>query len=105
MEIKDLLLDEIEARRRKLQKLQLALSQLPRGSLSSKTIQGISYWYLQWREGKKVVTRYIPADEVPSLKELLAKRKALLIEQKQLQSELVLLRKVGKDLPERPYYA
>ncbi len=43
------------------------LKTLPRGYISNKTIKGKTFHYLQYREGKKIVSQYVPEQNVPIL--------------------------------------
>ncbi len=53
------------------------ISQLPKGNISYKTINGKQYPYLQWRENGKVRSRVIRPEEFEDLKEKIAQRKDL----------------------------
>lgn len=64
------------------------ISGLPCGYVSTKTISGKTYYYRQWREGKKISSVYIPSSLVNSIKRKIAFRK---------ENE-VLLKEVKKDL-------
>ncbi|MHB9105898.1 MAG: DUF6788 family protein [Armatimonadota bacterium] len=35
------------------------------------------YWYLEWRKGRKICKRYVPADKLETVREWLASRQAL----------------------------
>ena len=64
------------------------ISTLPCGYVSTKTISGKTYYYRQWREGKKISSVYIPNALVNGIKRKIAFRK---------ENE-VLLKEVKKDL-------
>lgn len=53
------------------------LQGLPLGYISTKVIHGKTQYYLQKRVGKRVVGKYIPEDEVISVKKGLSRRVAL----------------------------
>lgn len=57
--------------------LQTRLASLPRGYLSIKHINGKERYYLQYREGTKVVSKYIKEDEVETIKAQLQERKKI----------------------------
>lgn len=42
-----------------LEKYQEALAELPKGTISEKQVKGNTYYYLKYREGKKIVSKYI----------------------------------------------
>ena len=56
-------------------KLENELAALPLGYISQKTINGISRFYLQHREGKKVVSKYIKTEDVKRVSKQIEKRK------------------------------
>ena len=64
------------------------ISSLPCGYVSTKTISGKTYYYRQWREGKKISSVYIPNALVNGIKRKIAFRK---------ENE-ALLKEVKKDL-------
>ena len=64
------------------------ISSLPCGYVSTKTISGKTYYYRQWREGKKISSVYIPSALVNGIKRKIAFRK---------ENE-ALLKEVKKDL-------
>lgn len=50
------------------------LKKMPRGSLSVKKINGREYTYIQYRDGRKIISRIIPGEELPDLKDKIKKR-------------------------------
>ena len=50
--------------------LQKEINALPNGSLQKKNINGKEYWYLQYREGEKVKSKYIRNVDVEEIKGL-----------------------------------
>ena len=64
------------------------ISSLPCGYVSTKTISGKTYYYRQWRDGKKISSVYIPNALVNGIKRKITFRK---------ENE-VLLKEVKKDL-------
>ena len=69
------------------------LINLPKGSVKSKTIGKKVYYYLYYRDGKKVISKYLGKDEkkISKIKELLIKRshiEAMLKKLKQEQQEI-----------------
>ena len=60
-----------------IKKLKKLLERLPAGYISKKTINGKVRFYLQWREGAKVKSKYIREDELPMYREALSERKSI----------------------------
>ena len=48
---------------------------LPVGYISVKQISGHTYYYRQWREGKKIISQYVPDALLSSVKRKIAVRK------------------------------
>lgn len=48
---------------------------LPNGSISRKIIHGKIRYYLQWREGDKIRSKYVKADEVAEIEQQIEKRR------------------------------
>ncbi|MCQ2794595.1 MAG: hypothetical protein MJ214_00045 [Bacilli bacterium] len=61
---------------------------LPKGSISKKMINNHPYYYHQYREGKKVVTRIVKADELGELRKRVNERKKLLKQNKNAKNEV-----------------
>lgn len=75
---------------RKLE-LEGAAAALPKGSLCLKTIRGRQYWYLQFREGGKVCSRYVREKEREALAEKIQLRKSYKAELPQVRRRLAKL--------------
>lgn len=75
--IEEVLLEEHDRSRRISEAIVAELEELPRGGIRERIIKGRPYYYLQYREGDKVRSGYVPRDEVPSLRARLARRKEL----------------------------
>jgi hypothetical protein len=69
-------------------KLENQILALPKGSISTKKINGSVYYYHRWSEGGKRTEKYVPAEEVETLREQIEKRKALEQNIKALRKEL-----------------
>lgn len=72
-----------------LAKYKEALAELPKGTISEKQVKGNTYYYLKYRDGKKIVSKYIGKKEIEALKQKVDRRrhieamvKSLLEEQK-----------------------
>ena len=57
-----------------LEKYQEILAGLPRGTLSEKSVNENTYYYLKYRDGKKVVSQYIRKQDVDTLRQQIEKR-------------------------------
>ncbi len=51
------------------------IASLPRGYISNKTISGHVYHYLQWREGSRVLSSYVPEALVNGVRQKIIVRK------------------------------
>lgn len=74
------------------------LFSLPHGTLVKKTINGKEYYYLQYREGKKVLSKYMGNSEekVANLKDGLERRKQIETILKNLKAEYALAQKYAE---------
>lgn len=73
--IEEVLCEEYARSLRITAALEEEISQLPRGSIRTRVIGSGTYYYLQWREGTHVRSKYVRAEELSSLKRQLALRK------------------------------
>ena len=53
------------------------LEDLPRGYISNKTINGKTYFYLQYKVGKRLVSKYVKRDDVDALRAQLSRREEI----------------------------
>jgi len=58
-----------------LEKYQEELASIPKGTISEKKVRQSTYFYLKYREGKKVISRYIPQKDVQKVREQVEKRR------------------------------
>ena len=65
------------------------LAQLPRGTIKQRLISGRKYYYLQRREGKKVLHTYIGKEIPKDLKKKMQERQTLRVELKKIQDVLL----------------
>lgn len=61
----------------RIEELNLELSSLPKGYISKKIINGKERYYLQYREGKKIVSTYIKSTELKEIQDKISKRKEI----------------------------
>ena len=88
---------ELERNERMIEEYANELLELPKGKLTLKKINSHCYYYLKYRDGKKVVTEYVGKDEgdLEELAVLLEKRKHIQEMIRQLKSERKILEKLG----------
>ena len=77
-----------------LLKYQNELSSLPRGTISEKTVGEKTYYYLKYRDGKKVVSQYVSKKEIENVRALVEKRRHIETMVKSLQKEKAIADKV-----------
>ena len=77
-----------------LEKYQESLAELPKGTISEKQVKGNTYYYLKYREGKKIVSKYIGKKEIEELKQQIDKRRHIEAMIKSLLEELKIAEKV-----------
>lgn len=70
------------------------LRQLPKGTISEKNSGGKNYYYLKYRDGKKVVSKYIGRQEIDEVRERVEKRKHIEAMIRSLQEEKTIADKV-----------
>ena len=72
------------------------LETLPKGSIKAKKVNNRLYYYLVFREGEKVITKYIGKDEesLASIREQLARRKQVEEIIKKLKEEKETIRRL-----------
>ena len=87
------ILQEKERIDRMLAKYQEELGTLPKGTISEKKVKQSTYFYLKYREGKKVISRYIPQKNVEAVREQLEKRRHIETMIRSLQEERAIAEK------------
>ncbi len=70
-----------------LEKYQALLAVLPKGTISEKPVNGNIYYYLKYRDGKKVVSKYISKKDIEDLRQQIEKRHHVETMIKSLQDE------------------
>jgi hypothetical protein len=71
------------------EKIYNQLAQLPEGTIKKRLISGHAYYYLQRREGKKVIHKYLGKEMPGELKKMMRKRKELKQELAKIQGVLI----------------
>ena len=77
MDYTTILTNEYERKRAIQIELDGKINALPKGYIQSKRIRGQLYYYLQFREGSKVKTQYIPKDDLQEMRQKIKERKEL----------------------------
>ena len=68
--------------------LEAQIDALPRGSISTKKVNGHTYYYHRWFEGKTKKEQFIPEEEMDQLRAQIDQRKALQEQRKELKRKL-----------------
>ena len=79
-----------------LASLEAQIDALPRGSISTKKVNGHTYYYHRWYEGKTKKEQFIPEEEVNQLRDQINQRKALQEQRKELKKQLPKTPKIAK---------
>lgn len=87
------ILQEKERIDRMLAKYQEELETLPKGTISEKKVKQSTYFYLKYREGKKVISKYIPQKDVEAVREQVEKRRHIETMIRSLQEERAIAEK------------
>lgn len=77
-----------------LMKYREEYDRLPKGSISEKKAGDKTYYYLKYRDGKKVVSQYISKSQIDEIRAQIEKRKHIEAMIKSLQGELAIANKV-----------
>ncbi|OQX86939.1 MAG: hypothetical protein B6D55_04785 [Candidatus Omnitrophica bacterium 4484_70.2] len=77
-------------------KIEKKIGKLPKGSVKERKIRGRRYYYLQYREGKRVIHKYLGKNKPEELVEQIEERKALLEELKKVNEALVLINRTER---------
>ena len=97
MSLLDALLNQENIRNRKMiEEYEKELATLPKGSIKIKTIGHNSYYYLVYRDGKKIISKYIGKDAagLAAIKEQLDKRHHIELMLKHLKQEQQQIKKM-----------
>ena len=97
--LEEVLEEELERSIRVGNAIRRELDNLPKGSVRVRKIGGHNYYYLNYREGNKVRSKYIPAKDVELIQKQVARRKELLAALKeQEQARRQIERALGRRL-------
>ena len=67
---------------------------LPKGTVSEKKVGENTYFYLKYRDGKKVISKYVSKAQIDELRKRLEKRKHIEAMMASLQEELQIANKI-----------
>ena len=85
----------------RLERQQLAyeadLREIPKGYISKKNVRGKLSYYLQHREGKKIISKYISAKDLPVVEEQVRRRRQIEASLRRVKEDKKALRKVLKN--------
>ena len=77
-------------------KIERKIKNLPKGSIKERKIYGGKYYYLQYRQGKKVIHKYLGKNKPEKFIKQIKERKALLRELKEINEALKLINRTKK---------
>ena len=89
------LLEEYSRLLRMIEGINIELQTLPKGYISRKNIRGKETFYLQWREGEKIKSKYVSAKDIDELTKVVNRRQSL---EKSLRANLKDLKKLESAL-------
>ena len=92
----EVLIEEKERLLRMKSRMQSEYNELPKGCLSKKMIHGTCCYYLQHREGDKVVSKYVKSADVEDLSKKIERRRSLKKSLREIDIQLKKIQKVVK---------
>ena len=96
--LEDVLIEEYDRSLRILHAIEEENKSLPRGSIRQKIVGGRKYYYLQYREGKQVRSKYVKKADLELLQQNLKRRKENEASIKELtKSRKQIIKALGKD--------
>ena len=87
------ILQEKERIDRMLKKYQEELEKLPKGTISEKKAGQSAYFYLKYRDGKKVISQYISKKDVEDIRKQVERRRHIETMIRSLQEERAIAEK------------
>jgi hypothetical protein len=97
--LSDVLKEEYERIRLTISAFEAEAMTLPKGQIAVKRIKNKDYYYLQWRDGQKIRSKYIKKDELEELRLQVNRRNHLISSIKEMRKSEKEFRKVlGKEL-------
>ena len=98
--VKNILIEELERQQQIEVDYIKKLENLPKGSVQIRVRGGQTYYYLHFRDGKKVVSRYIKMEDLPELRHQISKRREIEKMIRQVRANMHELRSKVKPSPD-----
>ena len=96
--LEDVLEEEYARSLRSSKALEAEIARLPKGYLRTRNINGHEYHYLQWRDGKKVRSKYVKVKDVSELRrEIELRHRHLQALKDQEESRRMIVRALGRE--------
>ena len=92
----DVLIEEKERLLRMKSRMQSEYNELPQGYLSKKIIHGSCCYYLQHREGNRVISKYVNAADIDDLSKKIDRRRSLKKSLREIDVQLKKIQRVVK---------
>jgi len=92
----DVLREELDRLDRQQVAYEADLQEMPKGYISKKNIRGKAVYYLQYREGSKIRSKYVSVNDLPVIEEQIKRRKQLEASLRRVEEDRQKLRKVLK---------
>lgn len=89
-----ILQEEYDRLNRVIYRIEQELSELPKGYISEKKINGKVYYYLQYRENGRIKSIYLKGDDIELYRSLINHRNELRTKLKQLQGDRKKIEKI-----------
>lgn len=90
----EVLQEELDRLDRQKAAYEADLQEVPRGYISKKNIRGKVSFYLQYRDGAKIVSKYISSEDLPAVEAQVKRRKQLEASLRRVRDDQKKLRKV-----------
>lgn len=92
----EVLQEEYERLTRMKKRMREEMESLPKGYISKKIIRGHEYYYLQHREGKRIVSSYIKKSEITAFEAQIERRRNLNTSLKDINTQMKKIERVIK---------
>ena len=89
----EVLQEELDRLDRQQAAYELHLQELPKGYISKKNIRGKESYYLQYRDGSKIVSKWIPADDLQKVEKRVMQRRMVEASLRRVKEDRKKLRK------------
>lgn len=89
----EVLYEELDRLIRQQAAYEADLKEIPKGYISKKNIRGKVSYYLQYRDGKSIVSKYVSIVELPNVEQQIQRRKQLEASLRRVKEDQKKLRK------------